>query len=645
MFDQLRIEELEENIRKWRKEYAKGNPTISDAVYDAAELELKELDPDNELFNEVGADIQSSTFEKVVHDIKMLSLGKAYTLEEVLNWVPAGNTQGLAMYKMDGFAISLKYRREGNVFVLKQGVTRGKGESGEDVTENVKMVDDIPNEIIAMVVPEGVDGFEVRGEVYMKRSVFQELKLYEEYENCRNIAPGSVRQKNPMVTKSRKLNFFAYNLIGMPGMSGATMYNRLVMLQEFGIPVVHHKRVDLSDSSELQSTFDTFFGSQKNNDFDIDGMVLCVDSCKVILELGNTSHHPRGFVAWKFETEEGETTLERVEWQVSRTGLVNPVGIYTGIRLEGATLTNATLHNLSFIKNLGIGIGDTVLVTRRGGTIPKILKVVRAAGNGLDIPTVCPVCGHATEIHTSDDGIETLHCSNLDCPAVTMNKILHFIKVMEIDDVAISMVTKLMDAGFIETSVDLFRITKDQLLTLDKVQEKTADRTLKNIGLARKRPLAKFLASLGIKNLGGSVSKSIASEFGTLDAVLSVTESQLSAIEGIGEEIAKNVVKGLSSNAALISELRDEIEVIEKVNQDTSGLPLSGKSFLMTGTLSIGRNEFKKIVEDNGGDVKSSVSKNLNYLVLGENPGGKLAKAKKAGVAIITEDQFNELLN
>lgn len=646
MFNQLRIEELEEQIKKWRADYYVGKPTVSDPVYDAAELELKELDPDNLLLKDVGAEIQSSTFEKVTHEVLMLSLGKAYTLEEVTNWVPEGirTGSGLAMYKMDGFAVSLKYELQGSDYIFVQGVTRGKGHHGEDVTENLKQVADIPNIIPFTEISGGRDKFEIRGEVYMKRSLFKSLELDKEYENCRNIAPGSVRQKDPRVTKARKLNFFAYNVLGLMDGFGDKISVRLQTVEEMGIPVVPYRMVNLGNTKEIQAVYDMFAKNQDSNDFDTDGVVFCVDDCDMIETLGNTSHHPRGFIAWKFETEEGETVLENIELQVSRTGLINPVGIYLPIRLEGATLTNATLHNLSEIERLGIGIGDTILVTRRGGTIPKILKVVKSAGNKWVPPNVCPVCGVLTDVKTSEQGTKTLHCSNSSCPAVTITKILHFIKVMEIDDVAISMVTKLMEAGFVETAVDLFRITREQLLTLDKVQERTADRTLKNIGFARKRPLATFLASLGIKNLGNTVSRCVASEMGMLSAVLAVTEPQLSAIEGIGGEIAKNVVEGLMKNRGLIDELTKEIEVVEKVSQDTLGLPLAGKSFLITGTLSKGRNDFKKLIMENGGEWKSSVSKTLDYLVVGDSPGGKLAKAKKANVPIITEQQFNELL-
>jgi len=657
MFDQIRIEELEVQIKEHRKLYAEGNPKISDPAYDALEFELKELDPNNSLFDEVGADITSSTFVKVEHEIPMLSLGKAYTIEEVVNWIPDAPSgtfmyEGIAMYKMDGFAVSLKYRLENDHYEFFQGATRGKGKTGEDVTENLKQVADIPHTIPAEVVekmPIFSDGYpdviEVRGEVYMKRSVFTGTGLNKEYENCRNIAPGSVRQKDPRVTRERRLNFFAYNVLGISLERLASMSYRLSVLQDFGFQVVPYATVDLLKHDEIENIFKSMADQQDKNDFDTDGVVFCLNDCEHIEELGNTSHHPRGFIAWKFETEEAETILERVDWQVSRTGLINPVGIYQGVRIEGATLTNATLHNLSEIERLGIGIGDRILVTRRGGTIPKILNVVESVGKGLNIPHVCPVCGVLTEVNISDEGAKTLYCTNSDCPAVTMTKILHFIKVMEIDDIAGSMVTKLLEAGFIETSVDLFRVTQEQFLTLPSVGHGITDRALKNIGLARKRPLATFLASLGIKTLGNTVSASIASEFGTLDAVLAATEEQCSAIEGIGTEIASNVVKGLKDNAMLIDELIKEVEIMEKVNRDTSGLPLSGKSFLITGTLSKGRKAFEKHIVENGGEIRSSVSKTLDYLVVGDSPGGKLAKAKKAGTTILTEEQFNGLLS
>lgn len=634
LFEMEEIEELVEELTAASEAYYGGKPIMSDPVYDAKEMRLRELDPDNKYFDKVGADIKESTFEKVEHDSLMLSLDKAYSLSEVVNW--ARPYKGISMPKMDGFALSLKYIRQGNELVYTQAVTRGKGKSGDDVTENARQIADIPETLPCIL---GLDKIEIRGEVYMKRSVFEELNLASEFENRRNVAPGSVRQRDPRVTKSRKLNFFAYNLIGI----GETMTEKFEILAKLGVPVVEYITVDLSDNDQLEMAYRNYESMRDSYDFDIDGVVFMINDSGVFEELGNTSHHPRGAIAWKFEAEEGETTFLRYEWQVSRTGLVNPVGIYEGIRIDGATLTNATLHNLSIVKSLGIGIGDKVIVSRRGGVIPKIERVSVSAGNPIEIPTKCPVCSSNLEVHTSKDGIETLHCVSLNCSAQTLTGILHFISVMEIMDVGESMVTKLMEAGYIETPVDLFKLTRDQLLSLESVKDKTADRTLNNIALAKRKPLAVFLAALGITNLGKNVSESVANHFENLDAVLKASASEFEAIEGVGDIMSATIQEGLAAKSALIAALREQIEIIGIEPKKTDGC-LAGKSFLITGTLSEPRHYFEGLIEQNGGVLKSSVSKKLDYLIVGDDPGGKVSKAKKAGVNLITEEEFKSML-
>lgn len=661
MFLQIEIEELVEKILKAREGYYGGKPIMSDPEYDALEMRLKEIDPENEILKDVGTEFKESSFEKVEHKVPMLSLDKAYSIDDIIKWVHwmqlskyfdgilSKSINGVGMPKMDGFALSLLYTKEGNKFVLKRGATRGGGTSGEDITENVKQVENIPKTVPIIKGIDDIEEFEVRGETIMKRSTFKELGLDKEYENCRNIAPGSMRQKDPRITKARKLEFVAYNIIGL---DFNHMEEKLSFLSSLGFPVVEYQSITL-DFENLDAYYKMMEASRDWRDYDIDGIVLCANELELIEELGNTSHHPRGFIAWKFDAEEAETTYNETQWQVSRIGLVNPVGVFNPVRLDGATITNATLHNLTEIERLGLGIGDRIIVSRRGGVIPKIERVVKSEGNYIKIPTVCPVCGAPTRINVSqgrnkegkEEEIKTLYCTNSDCPAVTLTKILHFVRTMEIDDVAESMITKLMDAGYIETSADLYKVTREQLLTLPNVKDKTADNVLKNIGLSKKRPLGTFLAALGIRTLGQNIADMVADVFGTLDAVLNAKEIDYSYIAGIGPEIAKNIYNGLKTNAELISKLRNEIEIIskKKVSID-SGLPLAGKSFLITGTLSVGRKEFTKLIEENGGEVRDSVSKNLDFLVVGADPGSKVQKAQKAGVKLLTEEDFNKMI-
>lgn len=643
MFEMEEVVELVEKLTKYSEAYYAGKPIVSDAVYDAAEMRLRELDSTNEYFDRVGSnEVKESTFEKVLHNEPMLSLNKAYSLQEVVNWVKANYGHGIAMPKMDGFAISLIYEFDGDGYVLVRGVTRGEGDKGEDVTENIKQIADIPHRIDSLRF-DGNDNFyssfEVRGEVYMKHSVFESLDI--DAENCRNIAPGSVRQKDPLVTKSRKLNYFAYNLLNT---GYDSMMDRLDALRDIGFQVVTYIDVDLNDSAALQAAYDHYVNYRSQFDFDIDGVVVMIDDTNLISELGCTSHHPRGAIAWKFEAEEGETTFEGYQYQVSRTGLVNPVGLFEGIRLDGATLSQATMYNISRVKELNVGIGDKIIVSRRGGVIPKIERVVRKVSDqGASIPTHCPVCGSVLEIHTSDEGIETLHCVSLDCPAQIMTRILHFVSVMEIMDVGESIIAQMIDAGFINSSSDLFKVKREELLTLDGVKDKKADRTLMNINLNRKKTLGKFLAALGIKGLGANVSETVANHFETLDKVLNAQAADFEVIPGIACITAGNIYHGLKANYDLIEALLKEIEVIGITPKVVGGI-LNGKSFLITGTLSQPRSYFEGLIKENGGVLKSSVSKTLDYLLVGDDAGSKLEKAKKAGVKTIFEEEFMKML-
>jgi len=643
LFDMDEVEELVEKLTKWSVGYYGGNPLVSDQVYDAAEMRLRDLDPTNNYFNTVGADIKESTFEKVVHDILMLSLNKAYSIEEVVNWVSGNKLHdrvAIAMPKMDGFALSLKYKLIDGFYIFTQAVTRGKGEKGDDVTENARQIEDIPKKIKPVDTATLVPVFEVRGEVYIKKSIFEEINANKEFENCRNIAPASIQTKDPLVTKHRKLSFFAYNIYGIKCLS---MLDKFWTLSSMGFEVVHAITVELSDEMDIKNAFFYYETEKENFDYFIDGVVIMANDMNIYDSLGNTAHHPRGAIAWKFEAEEGETTFIEYQWQVSRTGLVNPVGIYEGIRIDGATLTNATMHNLSIVKDLNVGVGDKIIVSRRGGVIPKIERVTERKGIAIDIPTHCPVCGSLLEIHTSEEGIETLHCVSLDCSAQILTRILYFVSIMEIMDVGESIIAQMIDNGFINTSADLFKVTKDNLLTLEGVKDKKADRTLNSINLARKKTLGVFLASLGIKGLGVNISKTVANHFESLYRILSAAAKEFEAIPGIADITANNIYDGLKSNSELIGLLCKEVEVVGMVPKVIGGR-LGGKSFLVTGTLSQPRSYFEKLIEENGGVLKSSVSKTLDYLIVGDDAGSKLDKAKKAGVKTIFEDEFMWML-
>jgi DNA ligase (NAD+) len=639
------IKELERLIVHHRKMYFAGAPEIPDEEYDKLEERLRTLSPENRLFMEVGSDevLKGSTFVKVSHEPRMLSLNKVYSLEEFMNWLPEGAVDGVITPKVDGFAVKLIYRKEGDAYTLVLGATRGNGSVGEDVTENIRQVRDIPHVIPANVIPEGPEEFQVRGECFMKKSIFEKFNSAElGFESCRNIAPGSIRNKNPRVTRERKLNFFAYNILGL---GNQTFIDGFIQLEKCGFVPVEYRLIDLRENPEQE--FKAWDQRRRNNtdDYFVDGIVFIVNDLEYFEQLGNTAHHPRAAVAWKFKAEEAETVLREIQWQVSRTGLINPVGIYDKVFIEGANLTNATLHNLSQIKELGLGIGDTIIVARQGGVIPKILQVVESAGNGIVIPEKCPECNETVFVK-DEKGIETLHCTNRNCPAVIKARIVHFISVMEIEDIAESIISKLYDAGLVRDPADIYKLREEDFLSFYKSGEKIASKLVQNIRLSKQRPLHMFLHSLGIPTLGQKLSEDLAMHYKTLDNLLSATEEDLVQIDGVADEKARNIVAGLKENRTLIDKLIQEVEITnEEPAIDRGEQLLAGKSFLITGTLSKPRKEIESLIKNNGGTIKSSVSKSLDYLIVGESPGSKKDKAEKAGVEIINEEKLHNLLN
>lgn len=639
------MEEIIKNLVKELTEYSvayySGNEIVSNDVYDAKEAQLREIDPYNDFFSKIVDTAGKSTFNKITHKNQMLSLGKAYTIEEMLNW--GKPVKGISMTKMDGCAISLEYQLSDDFFILKTGSTRGdEGKIGEDITENLKQICDIPTCINKNKILGDIIEFEVRGEVYMKKSVFNKLSANDDQiKNIRNIAPGSLRQKDISITKNRSLNFYAYNIIGFNNIK--TMESKLKLLDDIGFKVVDYEIINnLNDKLELEASFEYFIEKRKEYDYEIDGVVYYIDDISIFNELGSTSHHPKGAIAWKFENECGETIYKETQWQVSRTGLVNPVGIFEVVKIGNSNITNATLHNISIIKNLGIGVGDKILVSKRGGVIPKIEKVIEHKDTPIIIIKECPACNQPLEIHTSDDGIETLHCVNIDCPAQILTKIVHFVTVLEIMDIGESTIENMIDMSLINDPSDLYILNKEMILKLNNVKNKKAEKIVKSIQSSRNVTLDKFLTSLGIKGLGSSMSEAVSNHFKKMNNVIDAKKEDLLNINGVGDVLAENIVNGLVSKKELISKLLKYITIAEE--EKPSG-KLSGLSFIITGTLSISRSEFEKTIKINGGEIKSSVSKSLSYLIVGENPGDKLEKAKKFGIKIVNENDIFNMIN
>ena len=512
--------------------------------------------------------------------------------------------------------------------------TRGDGMKGEDITKNVHQIKDIPTKI-----PEG--NLEVRGEVYMLLSVFK--KYQEEFANPRNLAAGALKQKDPQKTGDYGLSFFAYELLGkdyqekVPGEFAA--------LKKMGFETVPSERVG-PDESKLQAVFEKYVAQRTKVDFEMDGAVYQSTRISEHTRLGASAHHPRWAIAFKFQGDFGTTTLRDVEWSVSRSGVITPIGIVDPVELSGATVSRVSLHNLGILEKLGVTLGAQVTMVRSGGVIPKLETVVKKTKHPVPIPKKCPSCAYPTEVRD-----EFLHCTNpKGCRKTKLGELLHFVAVLEIDGFGDKLIEQLYDAGYVEEVYDFFTLTVDDLLALERVGPILAKKLIANVQAHRRVPLELFLRSLGIHELGKHASQVLGKNFRNLETILQVEPEELAKIHTIGDVIAQSVTKGLKEKKSVIQKLLKRIQLDERQTAKTG--KLSGKSFLFTAKLSaMGRGEAEKLVEKLGGEIATGVSKDLDFLVIGSEgyrdreKGTKWLKAealiqKGAAMKIISEEDF-----
>lgn len=638
-------QKLERDIIRHRFLYYLGNPSISDSEYDKLERELKEIDPNNKLFSEIGFDINSSTFDKINHEHKMASQDKVYLEEELLSWFESSVDEYVQSLKIDGFAITLCYEYNSIIdkYILKYGASRGDGKTGEDITENVKTIKDIP---MTLDIPKGFaeDRIEIRGEIYMKKSVFElvaKTALIEdkkEYKTPRNLASGSARNKNAEITKKRNLSFYCYDAIGFNFKEYSEILSFVLKL---GIPIVEHS---VTSKQEIWKKHKENEKKRSGLDFCIDGTVVRINNIDKFEELGETSHHSRGSIAIKFEMEEYESKLLRVIWETSRTGLINPVAVIEPTEIDGVTVTRATLHNISYIEELGLEINCGVIVVRRGDVIPKIIRKTTSGTSSINIPAVCPCCGERSNINISDSGVKTVCCVNKECPAVKLAEFEHFVEQMGMKGIAGETLDKLIKAGFIKEFSDLFKIDTQMILTIDGFKKKSAENIFNTIQLNRRKSLSVFLSSLGIQGLGKSVSALVSNNFKDIYEITSdynETYKKLCNISGIAEKTANSIIEGLQDKKNIIDNLLKYVEISTTLS--TTGT-LSGMLFCLSGSMTNGKDSLKKIIEQYGGTVKSSVVKNLTYLIAGEGSGEKSKKATELGIPIISEETFMNMI-
>lgn len=630
------IAELERQIRHHNKLYfEKNTPEISDYEFDRLVEKLKKLKPNSSVLSEIPSEGGAKEFKKVRHTSEMLSLDKCYNDEDFASWLEKFEGDVIVMPKIDGLATELRYDEKGQLILA---ATRGDGMVGEDITANVRMIKDVPQKIAAGPA-------EIRGEIYMRLSVFKKYK--EQFANPRNLAAGAVKQKDPQKTKEYGLSFFGYDLRG-PEFDSE--HEKFKAIGRLGIPTVEFKKVS-RELIPLKEAYAYFLKRRDEHDYETDGVVYRADSLAEQKRLGVTAHHPRWAIAYKFQGDSGTTTLKDVEWSVARTNVITPVGIVEPVELSGATVTHVTLHNYGLMMKLGLRHGSKVVLIRSGGVIPK-LEAVAQAGHGaaLHAPEKCPSCGEPTEVR--DD---FLYCTNKHgCRAAKMQELEHFIKVIEVDGFGEKLIEKLYDNGFVLDPADFYALKKENLLELERMGDVLATKLIGNVQSKRELTLDVFLRSLGIRELAKHASKLLSKTYGTLERLKAASENELSAIDTIGPVIAKEVVEGLDKKKDLIRKLLKQVTLIEgEAAPPAPTGPFSGKKFLFTGSLlAMERGAAERLMEEKGGEIASGVTKDLDYLVVGDGggAGSKLDKAKKlqekgGKVEILAEKDWKKMMD
>jgi len=665
---QKKLEALREKIRHHEyRYYVLDDPEMSDADFDKLMNELKRLEAEHpELITpdsptqRVGGKPRAG-FVKAKHSSPMLSLDNAYSEEELRDWERrvhelTGRTdlEYMCELKLDGMSLALVYS-DGR---LERGITRGDGTTGEDVTSNVRTVRSIPLTIAKDKLKKaGIPtDFEVRGEMLMPLAAFRKLNEERErqglatFANPRNFTAGTVRQLEPSITAQRRMDFFAYMLLK----DGRTYFDRqsktMDALELAGFKVNPNRQL-AKTLAEVWKFIQSWESKRESLPYEIDGIVIKVDRTAWQRELGFTGKAPRWAIAYKYAARGGVTQIEDIVPQVGRTGKLTPVAWLKPVSIGGTTVSRATLHNLDEIERLGVKIGDWVEVERGGDVIPKVVKVVedKAHPRGKKqfvMPEHCPVCG-GNVVRTP--GEVDHRCVNANCPAKLQGTILHFASrhVMNIDGLGEALVNQLTERGLVKNVADLYKLTKDDLLKLERMGEKSADNALAEIGASKKLPLERVIYGLGIRFVGERTAQFLAEHFGSLDAIMKASAEQLEEVTEVGPRIAESIVEffGDEHNRTLVSDLR-KAGLTFAGQKKEKGTKLAGKTFVLTGTLERHtRDEAKKMIEDAGGRVSGSVSKNTDYVVAGSDAGSKLAKARELGVSVIGEKELEGLVN
>ncbi len=663
-----RILELREQLRGHdHRYYVLNEPSVSDEQYDMLMAELIKLEKENPQFvspdspsQRVGSDL-SNQFAPVTHLSPMLSLSNTYDEAELIEFdrrvkdnLPAGEKpEYIVEYKIDGFSISLRYVNG----LLDVAVTRGDGTTGEDVTANVKTIRSVPLNILSTKL-NGFDftEFEVRGEIYMERGVFE--KINEEraikgeklFANPRNFAAGTIKLIDPKQTAQRPLQIFAYFLLSRRNRFNS-QYENLDMLKKLGFRVNPHYRL-CSDISEVISACREMERMRDELPYDIDGVVIKVNSIRHQEIIGSIAKSPRWATAYKFKAKQAVTKLNKITWQVGRTGIVTPVAELEPVFLAGSTISRATLHNLDEIRRKDIREGDTVVIEKGGDVIPKVVSVIMEKRPSYSSETIppshCPVCGE--KIMQPEDEV-AFYCTNYECTAQIKGRLEHFASrgAMDIEGLGTSLIDLFSDLKLLSSFPDIYRLREKRsfLISIERLGEKSVDNLLAAIEKSKNQPFHKVLFALGIRYVGAGVARKLADHFRNIGNLKAASEDDIKAVHEIGESIARSVKSYFESeyHLRMVAELQEAGLKFEIEEKETSDNFFKGKTFVITGTLSsYGRDEASERIIELGGKITSSVSKNTDYLIAGENAGSKLEKAAKLNVKILPDEEFMKLL-
>ncbi len=659
------IEKLREKIRNADyRYYVLSEPEISDKEYDDTLKQLKTLEEKNPQFITLDSPTQRVSgglidgFPTVEHKIKMLSLDNTYSIDELRDWETKIKkflkrdtaVNYIVEPKIDGVSCSLIYKKG----ILTTGATRGDGQTGEDITANIKTIKSVPLRLLGNDMPETI---EVRGEIYMDKNDLDKInniRLKEEeppFANCRNAASGSLKLLDPATVRERNLKCFIHSFGLARGIDFRNHYEFFEKIKTFGLRVNPYNK--LCDNLDEVIKYCLLWQSKRDSlGYEIDGMVVKVNDYAMRERLGETMKSPRWAVAYKFPAHQATTVVQKIEFSVGRTGIITPVANLKPVECAGVTISRSTLHNFDEIERLDVREGDTVLIERAGEVIPKIVKVITSKrkdnSKKINVPKSCPVCRQNLAKEKEDEVY--WYCINPDCPAKIKQSLLHFASrgAMDIEGMGESVVEGLVELGLVRSLADIYRIKKADLLKLPLFAQKKADNLILAIEASKKKQMSRLIYALGIRHIGEKAAQVLADKLKNIDMFFVTNEAELEEIGEIGPIMASSVVKFFASAKAkkLIEEFRRNGLTLTEGKRTVKQSPLNGKLFIFTGELKdFSRDEARALIETLGAKWTSSISKEIDYVVVGENPGLKYEKAKKLNLNTITEQDFKKLAN